>query len=239
MYPRYLNAPLLLLIWQVAPVDLGADRDGGVRISFGLGHGEYWFRERPGCYGGNPVSVADPYGSASVSVEAWAKRKIRVRGALGNIDRGTVEQPEGRRGAFGGGHIGLEEKYFGLGLGLAAFKGDSPSLQPSASVRLGRLDGVSVRADYHVPEIGMALIGGPRVGVGLNQGSTRKIRILVGLATTPVPDSARRVGGLLELSVPVASWGGFSFTGFLSGFHRGRYDSKRIGGFGLGGWITP
>ncbi|HLG06281.1 MAG TPA: hypothetical protein VI383_09035 [Gemmatimonadales bacterium] len=238
MYSRYLNAPLLLLIWQVAPVDLGTDRDGRVRISFGVGYGDYLFREGAGCFGGTR-SVADPYRSASVSVEAWANRKIRARGALGAIDRGTVQGPEGRRGAFGGGQIGFEEKYFGLGLGLAAFEGGSPGLQPSASVRVGLLDGVSVRADYHAPEAGMALIGGPRVGVGLNHGSARKIRIMVGLATTPIPDSARRVGGLLELSVPVASWGGFSFTAFRSGLHRGKYDVKRIGGFGLGGWIVP
>lgn len=115
------------------------------------------------------------------------------------------------------------------------------ALQRSASVRLGSLDGVSLRADYRGPDSSRGLIGGPRIGVGVNQGRTSKTRFFFGLATTPVPDSARRVGGFVELALPI--WflkgkGGFTVNGFLSGKYHGNED-KQIYGLGLAGWIQP
>ena len=123
----------------------------------------------------------------------------------------------------------IERKDFGIGLGLASFGGTERALQPSGSLRLGSLDRLSLRADYRYPEAGMGLIGGPRIGVGLNQGRSRKAGLLVGVATTPVPDSARRVGGFVELAFPlsfVTRKAGLSVSGFLSGKYHGNEDKQ-------------
>ncbi len=46
MSARYLQAPLLLLLWQVAPLDLNTDRVGRVRMDLGVGTGFYRGRLR-------------------------------------------------------------------------------------------------------------------------------------------------------------------------------------------------
>ena len=248
MLARYLEAPLLLLLWQVAPVDLRPDEGGRVRLSFGAGGGAFSFQDYPGSAGGvdcfgdrygpqAPSTHGSSYSSAGASAEVWARNNIRIRAALGNVNDPTGE----RHGAYGAVQAVLERPRFGVGLGLASLGGLTRSLQPSASARFGSLDGVSLRADYRGPDSWMGLIGGPRIGLGVRQGRTRKTRFFFGLATTPVPDSARRVGGFAELALPI--WflkgkGGFTVNGFLSGKYHGNED-KQIYGLGLAGWIQP
>ncbi len=248
MLARYLNAPLLLLLWQVAPVDLKRDEGGRVRISFGAGRGEFAFRDYPGyaggvdCVGGSysgrgPYSQASDYASGGGAAEVWARNNLRILAALGSITDASGE----RHGTFGAGQVVFEQKKFGLGIGLASFGGTQRDLQPSGSVRVGSLDGVSLRADYHFPHAGMGLVGGPRIGVGLNQGRGRNPRLFVGMAMTPVPDSARKVGGFFELAIPLGFFkgkAGLSANGFLSGTFSGNQD-KQIYALGLGGWIQP
>jgi hypothetical protein len=85
----------------------------------------------------------------------------------------------------------------------------------------------------------MALVGGPRIGLGWNQGRNRKPRLLVGMATTPIPDSAQRLGGFVELAVPLGFLqSGLSLNGFLSGRYRGN-ETKQIYSLGVGAWIQP
>lgn len=246
MHARYLNAPLLLLLWQVAPVDLKRDEVGRMRISFSLGHGNFAFQDDPGyppgvdCSGASypgraPSTEVSRYSSRGVAAEVWAKHTVRIHAALGGVTDWTGE----RLGTFGAAQVVLEQKKFGIGLGFAAFGGTEGSLQPSGSARLGSLDGVSLRADYRLPEAGMGLRGGPRVGLGWNQGHNRRPRIFLGMATTPVPDSARRVGGFLELAVPLGFLrSGLSINGFLSGRYHGN-EVRQIYSLGLGGWIQP
>jgi hypothetical protein len=147
--------------------------------------------------------------------------------------------PKRGRG-FGAAQVVLEEKWFGVGLGMAAFSRTRHDVEPSGSLRFGRLDGVSIRADYRYPGVGMGLIGGPRIGVGLNQGRTRKPRVFLGLATTPIPDSTRRTGGFLEIAVPIALEGkfGLSANGFVGGRYHG-YETRTRYSVGLGAWLEP
>jgi hypothetical protein len=244
MYARYLNAPLLLLLWQAAPVDLKTDGEGRVRIAIGSGSGTFSFRDYPGspsgvgCLGPYPAkpprTESDAYASWSVAAEAWPSRSVRIHAASGHIRDASGE----RSGTFGGGQAVLEEKWFGVGLGAAVFpRGE---VDPSGSVRLGRLDGLSVRADYRYPAVGMGLVGETRVGIGLNQGRTRKPRVFLGMATTPIPDSVRRRGGFLEIAMPVAFKGriGVSANGFLGDRYHG-YEAKTRYSIGLGAWIEP
>lgn len=247
MLARYLNAPLLLLLWQVAPVDLKRDDHGRVKISFGAGGGNYTFRDAPGyapgvdCTGESyegrdPYTEADTYTSVGGSAEAWATSTLRLQGAYGQITDGSGE----RNGKFGAAQAVLERRKFGVGLGVAAFGGTRGALHPSASARVGSLEGLSLRADYYNPDAGMGLIGGPRIGVGY-QGNSMKPRFLAGMATTPVPDSIRRAGGFIEFAVPLRLFDvrtGLSLSAFISGTRAGNED-KRIMAVGVGGWISP
>lgn len=248
MLARYLNAPLLLLLWQVAPLDLKHDEGGRVRISFGAGRGRYIFQDAPGyapgvdcagdAYPGRaPYTEAATYTSYGVAADGWATKTLRIRAAFGHISASSRE----RHGEYGAAQAVYERKDFGIGLGFASLGGTKGGLQPSGSARFGPLDGLSLRADYYSPEVGMGLVGGPRLGVALNQGASRKARLFAGLATTPVPDSARRVGGFLDLAVPLPFFNGktgLSLNAFLSGIRHGNED-KQILALGLGGWIQP
>jgi hypothetical protein len=245
MLARYLNAPLLLLLWQVAPVDLHRDEGGRVRMSFGAGRGRYLFNDAPGyapgvdCAGDSyagrdPYTEASAYSTYGVAADVRATNTVRVRAAFGHISEPSRE----RHGEYGAAQAVLERKTIGIGLGLASLGGEKGGLRPSGSARFGPLDGIALRADYHSPEVGMGLTGGPRIGVILNQGASRKPRLFAGLTTTPVPDTARRMGGFVELGVPLGHRFGFTLNAFLSGVRKGN-DDKQIMSVGLGGWIQP
>jgi len=245
MFARYLNAPLLLLLWQVGPVQTHRDETGRVRLSLGFGRGNFSFRDAPGypagvdCAGEGypgraPYTSHDQYSSTGVAAEIWAARKIRIQAAAGNVRDGSGE----RHGGFFAVQPVWEQQHFGLGIGLARLGSANP-LQPSASARVGSLERISLRADYNNPGSAMALVGGPRVGLGWNQGGSRKPRILAGLARTPLPDSARRVGGFLEAAFPLGFLNsGLSLNGFLSGAYQGN-ERKQIYSFGVGIWVQP
>ncbi len=75
----------------------------------------------------------------------------------------------------------------------------------------------------------------------MNRGGSWKPSLFAGLATTPVPDSARRLGGFVQVGMPLMIFGaksGLSLSAFLSGIRKGTED-KRIYGFGLAGWLQP
>lgn len=248
MLARYLNAPLLLLLWQIAPVEARRSEDGRVRFSFAAGRGNFAFDDLPASpggvscdghsYGPRDAYTADKgYTIEGASAEVWARRNVRVWAAIGGVTDNSLE----RNGTFGAAQVVFEQEKFGIGLGLASLGGIERSLQPSASVRYGSLDHFSVRADYRHPGAGMGLSGGPRIGVGWNQGRSGRTRVLFGISTTPVPDTLRRVGGFVELAVPI--WllkrkAGFTLGGFRSGKYHGN-EEKPISSFLIGAWLQP
>lgn len=233
MSARLLTAPLLLLLWQTAPMDFHRDGAGRVRLGLGGGGGDLAFRDAVTCAG---ESVYEPLGYTSWggSAEVWASDRLRLHAAGGRVTDGTVE----RSGVFGAAHAVLERKDFGVGLGIASFGGLDRSWSPSVSLRLGPLDRAHFRADYGFPEITMGLTGLPRVGVALNQGRVRKLRVFGGATTAPIPDSKERIGAFLDLSVPIGDfeWGpGLSLHGFLGGTSR----SRLVYTLGAGFFIQP
>src|SRR6185503_909982 len=163
MLARYLNAPLLLLLWQVAPIQAGREDGGRLRVSFGAGSGSFAFADYPGypagmdCGGSypgkSPYTESMGYRSQGASAEAWVRNNVRIWAAIGGVTDNSLE----RNGSFGAAQVVLEQERFGLGIGLASFGGVERSLQPSASVRVGSLDRFSVRADYRQPGAGMGL----------------------------------------------------------------------------------
>lgn len=246
---RLLAAPMLLLLWQVAPLHLKTDDIGRVRISLGTGGGSFSFRDYDaspggmsclGPYAGTPAgTVSDSWSSSALSVEAWPRRDVRIQAVFGKAT--GLDPSEGYvDDHFGGAQVILEKKAFGIGLG-AENSGFGSRLQPSASVRVGSLTGISLRADYGYPDVTLGLRGGPRVGIGLNQGQTRKPRVLMGISTTPI-DSGRRLGAFLNVETSLGNQlrrrAGLYLHGFFGGMFKGNspqpYHSMMIGA-----WVEP
>ena len=233
MSARLLTAPMLLLLWQVAPMNLHRDGPGRIRIGVGGGGGDLVFRDAMTCAG---ESVYEPvhYTSWGGTAEVWASDRLRIHAAAGDVDDGTVE----RSGVFGAAQAVLEEKRFGVGIGVTSFGGIDRSWSPSASLRLGPLDRVHLRADYGFPEPTMGLTGLPRVGVGLNQGRDRSIRVFAGATTTPIPESEERIGAFLDLAIPLGNFAwnpGLAVHAFFAGTSR----SRAIYTVGAGVFIQP
>ena len=248
MYARYLNAPLLLLVWQVAPIEFR--HDGGSRARFGLtlGMGAFSFRDNPAggpnCAGQEDPSTpsstdTDRYETVGFNAVVRASERGRVHAAYGWIE----DQSGQRDGQFFGGQVVYEKPAFGLGLGLASFGGAQRTVLPSALARFTPVGGVSLQADYHHPNGSMGLIGGPRIGLAINQTNNREMRAFLGMATTAVRDSSHRIGAFLEGSVPIdimARRAGITLSVFTAGW-RGKAPEHRreLVSFGLGAWIEP
>lgn len=237
MYARYLNAPLLLLLWQVAPLDYRTDRAGKVRIDFGAGSGFYRYLHSTGVgCSGEPVEVRTPakYTSRAVSAEVWASDAIRVNAAFGSV----TDETGALNGRLGGAMASLERRRFGLGLGVSSLGGSEGSWTPAVALRLGPLDGASLRADYGFPGATMGLLGRPRVGLALNQGGNRRFRLFAGGTLTPAADSSRSVGLFAEAGVPLGflqRHAGFSFLALLSGDS----EARQMFSLGMGFWVQP
>lgn len=248
MYARYLNAPLLLLVWQVAPVELRPDEGGRARFGVTLGAGAFSFRDYAAgglnCNGQEDPNTpayteTDLYQTVGFTAEVRASERVRVHATYGWIE----DQSDQRDGQFFGGQAVYEKSAFGLGLGLASFGGAERSFRPSALARFTPVGGVSLQADYNHPNGSMALIGGPRIGLAINQTNSREIRAFLGMATTAVRDSSHRIGLFLEGSLPItilARRAGISFSVFHAGL-RGQAPEhgRELYSLGLGGWIEP
>ena len=237
MYARYLNAPLLLLLWQLAPLDVKTDRTGKLRLDFGAGTGFYRYLHSTGVgCSGEPVELTTPakYSSKAISAEAWASDAVRVRGAFGSV----TDETGALNGLLGGAMVSLEQKRFGVGIGVSSFSGTDGSWAPAVALRAGPLDGPHLRADYGFPGANLGLLGRPRVGLGLNQGTHRGLRLFVGGTVSPAADSSRSVGLFAEAGLPfgfLQQRAGMSLLAFLSGHSEGR----QMYSLGLGFFVQP
>ena len=84
MTNRLFNAPLLLLLWQVAPVDFPVDSSGRVRLSLGAGAGSFSYRYGTSC-DGSRVRIDDSFGVEGAAAGVWAGDEIRLHAAGGDI----------------------------------------------------------------------------------------------------------------------------------------------------------
>jgi len=233
MSARLLNAPLLLLLWQVVPLEVQRTPLGRVRLGLGGGAGMFAFVSRVSC-DGRPYTEAREYHTLGGGAEVWASDRVRVSGAAGMVTDETNE----RAGFFGAVHGALEGKHVGAGLGVGSAGGQAGSWHPSASLRVGPLDRLHFRADFGTPGLAMSVTGLPRVGLGYNQGRLGGKKLFGGLATTPIPEHKQRVGPFLELSVPLGHSRSNAYLS-LFGFVGGIAESHAIGSVGAGLFFQP
>jgi hypothetical protein len=239
MSARLLHAPLLLLLWQVAPIDVPST--GKLRVALGIGGGRLTSTtvsgSGVGC-NGEPITVSeevpDRYSSAGVSVEAGLKPGVRLV-AAGGVIRDGSRQIEGPFGAL---QVVLEREKFAIGGGLATVGGEARTVSPSLLVRAGGAN-LQFRADYRYPEATFGVTGWPRIGLELNGGNPGKVRVFGGVGFTPVYRERRRSGVFMDVLIPVGpeidNHAGLSLHAFL-GDRRQRLTPRT---FGAGFWIQP
>jgi hypothetical protein len=205
-----LRGPLLLLLYQTAPVGVQHDSLGNTRVTFGFGGGQ-WENAQYACDGSLLSSTPVAYQSAGVEVEHWAAnvRLTAFGGTTGQTpgranvnDPNTISYVEMYDGLFGGIQFAYEGQKFGAGIGVTSVPGPDGFLAPSPYVRVGNMDGAHFRLDAFHPNPIFPSEGWARIGVGFNKGHLRGTSGFVGLAMGPA-DYESKAALTAELGLPL------------------------------------
>lgn len=200
MNTRILAGPALVLLYQLAPVDIEPDPVGRYRLTFGYGAGQFEHRQL-NCAGDVVSAAPVDFRSLGVQADAWPANALRLTGF------GGLEGP-GHEELFGGLQAAGEARYVGLGLGVSrslyAVGDEQGTVYPSVYLRLGDLDGAHFRMDFWHPNPTFGATGVARLGIGFNQGRMSGASGFLGMSVGPYGDESH-VGGLFgELYFPLA-----------------------------------
>lgn len=223
MRPQILSGPLILLLWQAAPVSVEPDSTGRYRLSLGYGAGQYEYRTL-NCAGEVVSAKPVEYHTAGAQVDVWPGDRWRLTGFGGYLSGSP----------YGGFLLAAEGQNFGVGAGMVRIptgfedwgSGDLPSLY----LRLGSIDKVHFRTDVFSPSPVFGTTGWVRLGLGFNQGHLRGVGGLFGWGVGPYSDQSHMGGPFGELRIPA----GNRFDLMLRGAWRPSYEyadwSLGIGG---------
>ncbi len=228
MKTALLTGPVLLLVYQTAPIHVAPDSSGRYRLSFGYGEGQYEMQHF-NCAGELTGVDAMPFRTTGVQMDAWPSDRVRLSGFGGSITEG------GRARGYGGLVLALEQQSWGVGgggvrMGGRTTHGGSGVTYPSGYLRFGNIDRLHFRTDMLAPSPVYPSAGVMRLGLGYNQGRLDGVGAFLGLSvagTDPEPDGEVGTGPFGELRVPVA--GGFGLL--LQGAWR---PSRQFPDWGLG-----
>jgi hypothetical protein len=195
-----LAGPMLLLLYQIAPVGAEPDSAGRLRLTLGYGTGQLEHRKL-NCAGDVVSSSPVDFRSLGVRVDAWPGDMWRLTGF------GGVEGP-GFGDLFGGAQAAVEGRHAGFGLGVTqsryAVAESGTTIYPSVYLRLGDLDRPHVRLDLWDPSPTFGTTGVVRLGIGVNQGHLRGASGFLGVSIGPYSDQSHVGGFFGELYFPVA-----------------------------------
>jgi hypothetical protein len=178
------TGPLLLLLWQAAPVNVVPDSSGRVRVSLAFGAGAYQSKvEQMSCETGEVTKVSTKEGgwtTGTAEVEAWPTNTIRanvvttqIRAGRGAPDRFTTA-----------GLVAAEWRHVGVGAGFVHGSGADPFTTPLVYFRLADLDKRHFRVEIAVPEPPVPARTWLRIGTGKNLGRRGGARWMTGVAMT-------------------------------------------------------
>ena len=222
------QAPMLLLLYQTAPLDVR--REGGqVRIGFGYGQGNYdeVIAPRSGvtCDG---TPWYEPGKRAPVtrrtiggSVEVWLGKAWRVATALGKYRSATpADWPTVRDGMFASAILAVETRPVGFGAGLRVLPADPRSGRssdhgPVIYVRAGNPEAVHFRIDAAQGAPGS--LPGFRGGLGFGYGRRVQPRLFAGILA--FPEGPARFGA--ELDFPIGRFAPVVFGSVGKGWDAG------------------
>lgn len=190
------TGPLLLLLWQAAPVSVGPDSTGRVRVSIGYGAGTYQSKiEQMSCETGEVTQVSTKDGgwtTGTAEVEAWPTNTIRA-----NVVTTQMKPGGGAPDRFTtGGLVAAEWRHVGVGAGFVHGSGADPFTAPLVYFRVADLDQRHFRVEIAVPEPPVPARTWLRIGTGKNLGRRGGARWLTGVAMT-LPGSQWLTGGAI------------------------------------------
>ena len=178
------TGPLLLLLWQATPVNVGPDSTGRVRVSLAFGTGAYHSKvEQMSCETGEVTQVSTKDGGwtmGTAEVEAWPTNTIRA-----NVVATQLKPGGGGPDRFTtGGLVAAEWRQVGLGAGFVHGTGADPFTAPLAYFRVGDLDHRHFRVELAVPEPPVPARTWLRIGMGKNLSRRGGARWITGVAMT-------------------------------------------------------
>ncbi len=205
MRPTLLSGPLLVLMWQVAPISVQQDPGGKLHVSLGYGTGQYEVR-RYSCAGDYLGAEPQPFSSATAHADLWPDRRFRLSGFAGRYTQA------GNYSAMYGIAAAAEFQHVGFGGGKAyGYAGEDI---PSVYLRFGNIDKAHFRFDAAYPGAAFPSTGDVRFGIGFNQGLRPGVRWNVGLSVPNIgADGTVGLGPYLEITVPTYERFGISVHG--------------------------
>ena len=203
--------PLLLLLYQAAPINVQQDSVGRYRISVGYASGQ-WENEEFGCDGQLLSATPVRHHSAGVQVDVWPDDHLRLTAFGGRTTQsvGATQAADSQYGTafvepfvgnFGGVQLAYEGQKFGLGVGITHVPGYEASFAPY--LRIGNIDHAHFRVDVMPPNPALPSVSWSRIGVGINNGHRRGPGGFVGLGFGPF-DYNSKAAFLGELHFPIA-----------------------------------
>lgn len=229
--------PLLLLLYQTAPLSVQQDSLGRYRISAGYATGQ-WENEEFACDGQLLSATPVRHRSAGVQLDVWPDDRVRLTAFAGTssqfvgetISSDSQHYPfvEPFAGRFGGGQLAYEGQRFGFGLGVTQISGTEGSPFPAIYLRVGNIDKRHFRMDAFTPNPALPSVAWGRMGIGVNSGHLRKPGGFIGMGFGP-PDYNTKAALLGELRFPVGRRLMAQFHGLL-----GPGEENVQWGFGTG-----
>lgn len=213
---RLLHGPLLLLLYQVAPITQQRDSLGRTRLTVGFGAGRFE-NERFDCSGSLISAARVPYSSGGAQLDLWPSRRFRITGFGGSFhpvpDSVSTYLTRDYNGPFLGGQVAYEGQRFGLGMGWGGVLGHDALSAPTFYMRLGNMDAVYLRAEAMPPSATFPSAGWLRAGFGFQEGHLRQPSGFIGVELPPPYNSKAQFGGYLRF--PVARHISLSVDGML------------------------
>jgi hypothetical protein len=222
------QAPLLLLLYQTAPVEV--HREGGrVRLGIGFGRGKYdeVIPDRHGvdCAGNSwflpgkqaPVTRR----TAGGTVELWFSKVWRLTASLGTYRTASpADWVSTRNGHFGTIGLATETRPVGLGFGVRALPAQGAEnretrMDPLVYFRGGNADRIHFRLDAGQSAPGV--LPGYRIGLASGYGPKVQARFFAGLLA--FPDGPLR--WTTELEIPIGPVAPVVFGSFGRGWDTG------------------
>ncbi len=205
---RLLHGPVLLLLYQVAPLPVAPDSLGRYRITAAYGGGQ-WENAEFSCDGQLLSSTPVRYRSAGAQIDAWPQPDLRLTAFAGTTTThvgatdGESADIKDYEGPFGGAQLAYEGQRFGVGMGLTSLSGTDGFTGPSLYLRIGDRDHAHFRFERLAPNPAFPTTGWARFGVGFNKGHLRGRSGFFGVAAGP-EDYRGKVALAGELGFPIA-----------------------------------
>lgn len=201
---RMARGPLLVLLYQVAPISAQRDSLGRTRLTVGFGSGR-WENEKFDCNGQLIGAARVPYSTGGAQLDVWASPHFRITGFGGGFhptpDSVATYPARDYDGWFGGAQVAYEAQRFGIGMGWGGAVGTDALSGPAFYMRLGNMDGVFVRADAVPPSPTFSSAGWVRAGVGFHEGHLRRPGGFIGVALPPPYNTKAQVTGYVRLPI--------------------------------------